>query len=138
MLPVEYSCAGAGISPPVNWTGIPAGTQSLVLVIDDPDAPRGGFTHWIVNDLSPDSTGIPANVSSARELPDGGYQGLNSLGKTGYVPVCPPNGSTHRYVFQLYALDTTISGPGPGRSAISEAVTGHTIGEAKVVMVFGR
>jgi Raf kinase inhibitor-like YbhB/YbcL family protein len=138
MLPAEYSCAGVGISPPVSWTGVPAGTQSLVLVIDDPDAPRGGFTHWIVYNLTPDSPGIAANASSGGNVPGGGYQGLNSLGRIGYVPVCPPNGNTHRYVFQLYALDTTISGPVPDRTAISEALAGHTLEEAQGVMMFGR
>lgn len=139
LLPPEYSCAGAGTSPPVNWTGIPGSTQSLVLVLYDPDAPvTGGFTHWVVYNIPPGSTGIPANVPPGMELPGGGYQGVNSRETVGYVPLCPPNGSTHRYVFQLYALDTTITGTGVDRSSVSEAVTGHTIGETQVVMMYGR
>ena len=139
MLPSEYSCAGAGISPPVNWTGIPAGTQSLVLILYDPDAPvTGGFTHWVVYNIPPGSTSLPGNVSPGRELTGGGYQGVNSRGTVGYVPLCPPGGITHRYVFHLYALDTTITGTGIDRSSVAETVVGHTIGEAQVVMMFGQ
>jgi Raf kinase inhibitor-like YbhB/YbcL family protein len=137
-LPAEFTCDGAGLSPPVNWTDVPAGTQSLVLILDDPDAPRGVFTHWIVYDIPPLTPGIPANVSSDREIPGGGFQGLNSFGNVGYAPPCPPDGSTHRYVFQIYALDTTINGPNPDRSDISAVLSGHAIGEAQVVMMFGR
>jgi Raf kinase inhibitor-like YbhB/YbcL family protein len=139
-LPVEYTCAGAGISPGMSWTGVPADTRSLVLILHDPDAPlAGGFTHWLVYNIPPDSPGIPGNVSSDREIPGGGFQGLNSLGKTGYVPPCPPNGSSpHRYVFQVYALDTTIDNPSPNRTAILADLPGHTIGQAQVVIMFGR
>jgi Raf kinase inhibitor-like YbhB/YbcL family protein len=139
MLPLEYTCAGAGMSPPVSWTNVPQGTQSLVLVLYDPDAPvTGGFTHWVVYNLPPGSTGIPGNVSPVRELPGGGSQGINSRGTVGYVPLCPPNGSTHRYVFQLFALDTTITGTDIDRSSVSEAISGHSLGEDQVVMMFGQ
>jgi len=139
-LPVEYTCAGAGSSPVISWTGVPAGTQSLVLILHDPDAPlSGGFTHWVVYNIPPDLTGIPGNVSSARELPGGGFQGQNGRGSVGYVPPCPPAGSSpHHYVFQVYALDTTLDNPNPNRSAILADLPGHTIGEAQVVMMFGR
>jgi Raf kinase inhibitor-like YbhB/YbcL family protein len=139
-LPVEYTCAGAGISPAISWTGVPADTRSLVLILHDPDAPlAGGFTHWLVYNIPPDSPGIPGNVSSARELPGGGLQGQNGRGTVGYVPPCPPNGSSpHHYMFQVYALNTTIDDPNPNRSAVLADIQGHTIGQAQVVMMFGR
>jgi len=139
-LPVEYTCAGAGISPEISWTGVPAGTQSLVLILHDPDAPlAGGFTHWLVYSIPPESSGIPGNVSPARELPGGGLQGQNGRGGAGYVPPCPPaGGSPHHYVFQVYALDTTIDTTNPNRSAILADIQGHTIGEGQVVLMFGR
>ncbi|MBP1929763.1 Raf kinase inhibitor-like YbhB/YbcL family protein [Methanolinea mesophila] len=139
-LPVEYTCAGAGISPAISWTGVPPGTRSLVLILHDPDAPlAGGFTHWIVYNIPPDSPGIPGNVTSARELPGGGFQGQNSRGSSGYIPPCPPEGSApHHYVFSIYALDTAIENPNPNRSAILADITGHTIGEAEVIVIYGQ
>ena len=80
-LPVEYTCAGAGISPAISWTGVPAGTQSLVLILHDPEAPlAGGFTHWVFYNIPPDSTGIYGSVSSARELPGEGSRGRTAGG----------------------------------------------------------
>jgi Raf kinase inhibitor-like YbhB/YbcL family protein len=139
-LPVEYTCAGAGISPEISWVGVPPGTQSLVLILHDPDAPlAGGFTHWLVYNIPPDSPGIPRNVSSARELPGGGVQGQNGRGNGGYVPPCPPVGSSpHHYVFQVYALDTMLDNPSLTQSEIPADIQGHTIGEAQVVLMFGR
>ena len=139
-LPVEYTCAGAGISPEISWTGVPPGTRSLVLILHDPDAPlAGGFTHWLVYNIPPDSPGIPGNVSRARELPGGGVQGQNGRGSVGYVPPCPPGGSSpHHYVFQVYALDTMLDNPSLTQSEILTYIQGHTIGETQVVMMFGR
>jgi Raf kinase inhibitor-like YbhB/YbcL family protein len=139
-LPVEYTCAGAGISPAISWVGVPPGTQSLVLILHDPDAPlAGGFTHWLVYSIPSDSPGIPGNVSSAKELPGGGLQGQNSRGSVGYIPPCPPVGSSpHHYVFRVYALDTMLDNPNLTESAILADIQGHTIGEAQVVLMFGR
>ncbi len=137
-LPASYTCTGPGGSPAISWTNVPEAAKSLVLVLDDPDAPRGTFTHWIVYNIPPSATGIPPAVTPERELPGGGTQGLNSRGTAGYTPPCPPAGSPHRYIFQLYAVDSLIDAPAANRDAIGEALKGHVVGEAQVVTIFGR
>ncbi|MEZ5141542.1 MAG: YbhB/YbcL family Raf kinase inhibitor-like protein [Acidimicrobiales bacterium] len=101
-IPREHSCQGEGVSPELAWSGAPAGTQSLALIVHDPDAPiAGGFTHWVLYAIPGDTTGIPQGGTA-------GSSGLNSTGKPGWVPPCPPSG-THRYVFTLYALPTVTA-----------------------------
>ncbi|MBC7235631.1 MAG: YbhB/YbcL family Raf kinase inhibitor-like protein [Chloroflexi bacterium] len=137
-IPVKYSCDGQNISPPLTWSGVPEGTQSLVLIMDDPDAPVGTFTHWLLYDL-------PADI---RELPEGagnrttggiGTAGQNSRRQQGYTGPCPPSGSNHRYIVTLYALDKQLGlGPGANKRQVLEAIEGHILAEGQLMGRYAR
>ena len=137
-LPDAYTCKGASESPEVSWDGIPAGTKSLVLILDDPDAPNGRFTHWIVYNIPPVSGELARAQPNAKVLVNGAQQGDTSAGSRGYYPPCPPIGTTHRYVFRLYAVDMDITQPTADRDSIDWALTGHTIAETKFTTTFTR
>ena len=126
-LPDVYSCKGAGESPAVSWDGIPAGTKSLVLMLEDPDAPSGTFTHWLVYNIPPGAPSIPAGQTGRKVLANGAQQGDTSAGSRGYYPPCPPVGTTHRYIFRLYSVDMDITQPTADRDSIDRALHGHTI-----------
>lgn len=102
-IPPQYTCNGENINPPLEFSDIPRGTKSLVLIVDDPDAPGGTWTHWVVYNISPELREVKEN-----SIPDDGEEGITSFGKTGYGGPCPPSG-VHRYFFKLYALNKTIS-----------------------------
>ena len=138
VLPDTYTCNGASESPLVSWQNVPAGTQSLVLILDDPDAPAGTFTHWIVYNIPPATRGIPGTQPNAAALSNGARQGDNSAGNIGYFPPCPPPGKPHRYVFTIYAVDTGITPATADRASVSQALTGHTLGQAQFVTTYGR
>ena len=137
-LPDAYTCKGASESPQVSWDGIPVGTKSLVLIMDDPDAPNGRFTHWIVYNIPPVSGELARAQQNAKVLSTGAQQGDTSAGSRGYYPPCPPIGTTHRYVFRLYAVDMDITQPTADRDSIDWALTGHTIAETKFTTTFTR
>ena len=100
-IPTEFTCSGAGSSPPLSWSGVPGNAKSVVLEVQDPDAPGGTYVHWLVVNLPPRDTTIAADQS-----PPGGERD-NSAGKTGWTPPCPPSG-THHYHFIVYALDVAV------------------------------
>lgn len=137
-LPDVYTCKGASESPEVSWGGIPPGTKSLVLVLDDPDAPSGRFTHWIVYNIPPAAGGLVQGQPNAKVLANGAQQGDNSAGSRGYYPVCPPVGTTHRYIFRLYAVDMAITQPIADRDSIEWALTGHTLATTEFPTTFKR
>jgi hypothetical protein len=137
-LPAASTCTGASESPAVSWDNIPPGTKSLVLIIDDPDAPAGTFTHWIVYNIPPVAGGFSAGQPDEKVLGDGANVGENSAGSRGYYPVCPPIGSTHHYVFRLYAVDMDITQPTANRDSIGNALSGHTIAKTEFVTIFRR
>ena len=137
-LPDAYTCKGASESPEVSWDRIPAGTKSLVLILDDPDAPNGRFTHWIVYNIPPVSGELARAQPNVKVLANGAQQGDTSAGSRGYYPPCPPIGTTHRYVFRLYAVDMDITQPTADRDSIDWALTGHTIAETKFTTTFTR
>jgi Raf kinase inhibitor-like YbhB/YbcL family protein len=137
-LPDIYTCKGASESPEVAWSGVPNSTKSLVLILDDPDTPNGRFTHWIVFNIPPDSDGIPRAQPNSKALANGAQQGQNSGGSRNYYPPCPPIGTTHRYVFRLYAVDMDISQPTANRESIDWALTGHTIASTEFTTTFKR
>jgi Raf kinase inhibitor-like YbhB/YbcL family protein len=137
-LPRDYTCTGTSESPDVSWDGLPPGTKSLVLILDDPDAPSGVFTHWLIYNIPPVTSGIGRAQSSQKVLENGAQQGDNSAGSRGYYPPCPPVGATHRYVFRLYALDAEISQPTADRASIDTALSGHILGKIEVVSSFRR
>ncbi|NOY46426.1 MAG: YbhB/YbcL family Raf kinase inhibitor-like protein [Deltaproteobacteria bacterium] len=141
-IPVRYTCDGDDVSPPLEWTGVPAGTQSLVLIVDDPDAPdprapRMTWVHWVLYNLPPETRGLPEGVS-ASDLPPGTGQGLNDWKRTGYGGPCPPVGR-HRYFHKLYALSERLPDLGtPTKAALLRAMEGKVLGKAELVGTYER
>jgi hypothetical protein len=130
-IPARYTCDGDDVSPPLRIGGLPEGTQSLALVMDDPDAPGGTWDHWIAFDISP-TTDIPEDVGLL------GKAGRNSWGRTGYGGPCPPRG-THRYVFRVFALDRRVGlAEGVSKEALLDAVKGHTLDQAALTGLYQR
>jgi len=122
---------------------VPAGTKSLAVILDDPDAPSGTFTHWtfthwILYNIPATTLSIDSDQPNAKVLSDGTQVGTNTAGSRGYYPPCPPVGTTHRYLFRLYAVDMAISQPTADRASIDWALSGHTLGEAQVTTTFTR
>lgn len=138
VIPDIYTCNGAGESPKISWDGIPAGSKSLVLILEDPDAPSGFFTHWIVFNLPPTAGNITGGLQSDAILGISAQQALNTAGSQGYYPPCPPVGTTHRYMFRLYALDTEIAQSSLTRESIDSAMKGHILGSAEFDTIFSR
>lgn len=133
----KYTCEGEDVSPPLTWSGVPDGTQSLVLLLDDPDAPDPGapqmvYVHWVLYNLPPDSRGLPENVADD-DLPAGTLQGVNDWKQTGYGGPCPPIGR-HRYFHKLYALDIVLPDMHkPGKAKLLEAMQAHILAQAELV-----
>jgi len=132
ILPKKYTCDGSNVNPPLQFSDIPAGTKSLALIVDDPDAPSGDFVHWLIWDMDPGLTAIAEGNAPT------GTQGKTSTNSTGYVPPCPPSG-THRYTFKLYALDTLLGIPSAfGKEQLLAAMEGHILAQSKSVGLYGR
>jgi hypothetical protein len=124
-IPPEHSCDGQDISPPLAWLEPPAGTQSLVLIVDDPEAPAGTWTHWVLFDIPATVRSLPQAVPSSSTVEGAGTNGSNSWDRLGYGGPCPPRGPTHRYYFTLYTLDTTLGlDAGAGKAAVEQAMAG--------------
>ncbi len=134
-IPKLYTCEGRNVSPPLAWDGAPAGTKSLVLIVDDPDAPdpaapRTIWTHWVLYNLPADCAGLPEAVQA---LPPGTREGLNDWQRTGYGGPCPPIGR-HRYFHKLYALDTVLPDLNrPDKKRLEQAMHGHVLAEAQLI-----
>lgn len=138
-IPRQYTCDGADQSPPLSWSDQPAGTRSLALVVEDPDAPRGTFVHWVLYNLPPEPPELAAGVPHQAVLPNGARQGRNDFRRVGYGGPCPPRGPAHRYVFRLYALDAPLElTPGATASELRTALQGHGLGEAELIGRYGR
>lgn len=130
-IPEVYGCDGDNTSPPLSIEGLPEGTRTLALIVDDPDAPSGTFDHWVAYDISP-TTEIPEAVG---EL---GTAGLNSSGSLGYTGPCPPSG-THRYFFRLYALDTELGlSEGATKQELLDAAEGHVLAQGTLMGTYQR
>lgn len=139
-IPVQYSCDGEDISPPLTWTDPPGGTQSLTLIMDDPDAPGGTWDHWLLFNIPADMRGLEENlpITGKNQDPDAIFVGNNSWGRVDYGGPCPPGG-THRYFFKLYALDTTISLlPGATKQELLSEMEGHILAEAELMGTYSR
>jgi Raf kinase inhibitor-like YbhB/YbcL family protein len=134
LIPRVYSCDGANQSPPLAWTGVPAGSAELVLTVEDPDAPNGTFVHWLLYGLEPSVTTLAAGSDG------GGQGGLNSTGKRGYTGPCPPRGSQHRYVFTISALRHASGLPdGASAAEVRAALTSDAVaGQGKLTGLYGR
>lgn len=132
-IPSQYTCDGGDAIPSLSISDVHPGTKSLVLIVDDPDAPNGTWVHWVMWNISPLVTQI-----SERNLPKGSIEGLTSFGRKGYGGPCPPSG-THRYFFKLYALDTVLNIPLTSEAEdLEEAMKGHIIGDAKIMGTYER
>ncbi|HKS03796.1 MAG TPA: YbhB/YbcL family Raf kinase inhibitor-like protein [Chthoniobacterales bacterium] len=131
-IPSKFTCDGSDTSPPLQMTGIPSNAKTLVLIADDPDAPGGLFTHWLVWNIPP-QTDIIAEGSSPKGVP-----GANDFGKPGYRGPCPPPG-THRYSFKIFALDRELElRPGAKRSEVNAAMKGHVVAQGELVGHYAR
>lgn len=138
-IPVEYTCQGEDISPPLAWTEPPKGTQSYALIVDDPDAPDNVFTHWLVYNIPASVTELSEGLSTDAELPSGALQGKNDFGNTGYGGPCPPPGSPHRYRFNLYALDRTLDlEPATSKTQLLAAIEGHILEQYELTGLYQR
>ena len=132
-IPSIYTCDGENVNPPLEFIDVPNNAKSLVLIVDDPDAPMGTFVHWVLFNVSPKSKGIKENSN-----PDSAIQGLNSANKTGYMGPCPPS-NTHRYFFKLYALDITLDVPrNATREMLEKTMQGHIIDKAELIGLYSR
>jgi len=136
-IPRLHTCEGKDVSPPLAWSGVPENAKSLVLIVDDPDAPdpaapRMTWVHWVLYNIPPSSTGLPQGVSP-KELPEGTLEGMSDFQRTGYGGPCPPIGR-HRYFQKLYALDTVLPDlKKPRKADVEKAMKGHVIEQAVLV-----
>lgn len=132
-IPDEYSCKGRNISPALAWTDAPANTVSFALILDDPDAPAGTFTHWVLYNIPAASKGLQQGVAHQPTFDDGAAQGKNSGNRQYYEGPCPPSG-THHYYFRLYALDTRLELP-PGATVdqVKKAMQGHILAQGELM-----
>lgn len=142
VIPARHTCDGLNISPLLQWTGVPVGSKSLALIVDDPDAPNPDapkmtWVHWVVYNIPPDSNGLP-ETASAEGLPPGTLQGLNDWHDTGYQGPCPPIGK-HRYFFKLYALDIVLPDmKRPAKAALEKAMRGHVLVQSELIGLYQR
>ncbi len=132
-IPEKYTCDGENLSPPLFISDIPVGTESLVLIVDDPDAPSGCFVHWTLWNISPQTTEIPEG-----KIPENAIEGITDFGKPGYGGPCPPSG-IHRYFFKIYALDTRLElDSSATKEDIEEVMEGHILEKAELIGLYQR
>ena len=136
-IPQQYTCEGKDVSPALTWSGLPAGTESLILIVDDPDAPdpaapKMTWVHWVLYNIPAGASGLPEAVAS-QDLPAGTKEGLNDWKRTGYGGPCPPIGR-HRYFHKLYALDALLPDmERPTKADLEKAMQGHVLGQAQLI-----
>ena len=137
-IPAKFTCEGKNISPPLKWSGTPAGAKSFALIADDPDAPAGTWVHWVLFDLPAGTTELPEDLSKSQHVA-GATQGLNDFKHLGYGGPCPPPGKPHRYFFKLYALDAPLGlKPGASKKDVESALQKHVLAEAQLMGTFKR
>ena len=138
-IPITYTCDGPDISPEISWDNYPPETQSFVIVMDDPDAPVGTFTHWVLYDIPSSVNFIPENFPKVPEI-DGIKQGINDFGKIGYGGPCPPLGKPHRYFFRVFAVDQPTLGlpAGASRQEVEMIMSGKVIDKGYLIGIYGR
>jgi len=138
MIPAKYTCDGPDVSPSLTWSDPPAGTKSLALISDDPDAPVGTWVHWVMWNIPADARALEENVPKKESLPNGTKQGTTDFRRIGYGGPCPPSG-THRYFFKLYALDTTLNLPAStAKKDLEKAMQGHILAQAELMGKYRR
>ncbi|MFZ0886855.1 MAG: YbhB/YbcL family Raf kinase inhibitor-like protein [Candidatus Binataceae bacterium] len=134
-----HTCEGADTSPPLSWKGVPASAKTIALIVDDPDAPRGTWVHWVIFDLPANITRLDEGVAKTATPANGAHQGVNDFGRLGYNGPCPPPGSPHHYHFRLFALDSALSLPSTATAAdLRTASKGHVLATGELIGTFGR
>lgn len=139
-IPPHHTCDGMDVSPPLAWSGVPAGTKSLALIVDDPDAPdpaapKMTWVHWVLYNIPSDAKGLTEGVA-VKDSPPGTLHGVNDWKRTGYVGPCPPAGK-HRYFFKLYALDTVLPDmKHPTKATLEKAMQGHVLAHAELIGLY--
>ncbi len=132
-IPTSYTCDGSEVHPPLQIAGVPKGAKSLVIIVDDPDAPDGIFIHWVIWNIHPDTTMIEGGA-----VPSESQEGTNSAGSIGYTPPCPPSGE-HRYFFTLYALDAKLGLDGKAtKTDVERSAKGHVSAQSLLVGIYSR
>jgi Raf kinase inhibitor-like YbhB/YbcL family protein len=133
-VPASLTCDGVNTSPNLTWSAPPANTRSFALILADPDAPQGTFVHWVLYNLSASARSLPAAFPARSQFADGSLQGNNDFGNFGYGGPCPPGHKEHRYVFDLYALDTTLDLPsGATGGEVEAAMKGHILARGRLI-----
>lgn len=139
VIPKKYTCQGSDLSPQLEWEKPPAGTKSIALICDDPDAPMGTWVHWVLWNLPADLTSLPEGIGKSAPLPQGAQQGMTDFRRPGYGGPCPPPGKPHRYYFKLYALDITLVLPyKSSKEDLLKAMHGHILAEAVLMGTYQR
>ena len=137
-IPKKYTCDGANVSPPVEWSGTPEAAKSIALICDDPDAPAGIWVHWVIFNIPASANKLNENIPFDKVLEDGAVQGKNDFRKIGYGGPCPPGG-IHRYFFKIYALDKRLElKPGATKGELLNAMEGHILAEGKLMGRYSR
>ena len=137
-IPAQYTCDGKNASPPLAWTGAPENTQSLLLIVDDPDAPGGVWTHWLVYDMPADTLNLPEEAAKSSAA-SAFKQGRNDFKQIGYGGPCPPAGKGHRYYFKIFALDTKLNlAAGASRQDIDAAMAKHVLSMGQLMGTYQR
>lgn len=137
-IPRQYTCHGINVSPPLEWSGVPKTAKTIAIIADDPDAPSGGWVHWVLYNLPSENIGFVENLPATENLKAGGFQGKNDFGKIGYGGPCPPSG-THRYIFKVFAVDTELALPaGAARAEVEQAMQGHILSQGQLMGTYGR
>jgi Raf kinase inhibitor-like YbhB/YbcL family protein len=139
VIPTQYTCIGIGKSPQLAWSDAPSGTRAFALIVDDLDAPRGTFVHWVVYNIASNVTELPENALKFEPTSQSTIQGVNGTDQIGYRPPCPPPGKPHHYHFRLFALDSPLDlKPGASADEVRQAIKGHVLGQTELVGIFGR
>ena len=137
-IPTEYSCEGLNFSPPLELESITHDAVSIAIICEDPDAPSGIWSHWVIFNLPPKTTELPERVMTRETLENGATQGSNGWGTIGYRGPCPPSG-THRYYFRIYALDVKLNLPaGVTREELLKALENHVLDEGQIMGTYTR
>jgi hypothetical protein len=138
-IPAKFTCSGEDVSPALTWSGAPAATKSFALIVDDPDAPSGTFTHWLIFNLPPQTHELPQGVPKSDEVTGGARQGQNDFQRIGYSGPCPPPGKPHRYFFHFYALNAALNVPaGASRRELEQAMQSHILAQTDLMGRFER
>jgi hypothetical protein len=138
-IPKQFTCDGEDLSPALSWTGAAAGTKSFALIVDDPDAPAGTWTHWVIWNIPAGEHELRQGLPKDGQLNNGARQGRNDFRKVGYNGPCPPPGKPHRYFLKLFALDAPLEvNAAAGRAAVESAMRGHVLAKGEVMGHYGR